>query len=135
MHFTTLFVLKGEKLEDLSSQEIEKIFSERFCCNCGETRPKYQNWCDWFAIGGRWENPLKAKKGVPCESAQIVKDEFAIVDIDDLTEKLPRNLIFSVATKSRIYQEKTNLSKYNELLDKIDNKQINGVIAFIDCHD
>lgn len=140
MHFTTLFILKGEKLKDLSSQEIEKIFSERFCCDCGETRPKYQRWCDWFQIGGRWGDPLKAKKGIHCErgwsngNAPIIKGEFAIVDIGDLTEKLPRDSIFSVATKSRIYQEKTSLDKYNELLDKIDNKQISGVIAFIDCH-
>ena len=148
MHFTTLFILKGEKLEDLSSREIENQFRERFCYCCGETKPKCQYWCDWFQIGGRWGDPLKAKKGIHCESgwsndnAPIANGEFAIVQISDLTEKLPRDMIYSVATKSHIYLKsddwnsgEVNPEKLNELLDEIDNKKFDGVIAFIDCHD
>lgn len=142
MHFTTLFILKGEKLEDISSQEIEEMFYEKYCYGCGENTPKYYYWCDWFQIGGRWCDPLKAKKGFHCErnwsndNAPIVNGEFAVVQISDLTEKLPRNRIYSVATKSRIYLSgKVNPDKFNKLLDEIDNKKFNGVIAFIDCHD
>lgn len=148
MHFTTLFILKGEKLENISEHEIEEIFSERFCYCCGETKPKYQNWCDWFQIGGRWCDVLKAKKGLHCtrgypnEDEPVVKGQFSIVEVKDLTDKLPRNLIYSVATKSRIYIKnddwacgEVDEAKFNELLDKIDNKEFEGVIAMIDCHD
>lgn len=148
MHFTTLFVLKNEKLEDLSQNEIERMFEERFCYCCGETKPKYLNWCDWFQIGGRWDDILGAKKGIHCERswsndyAPIVEGKYAIVEIKDLTEPLPRQMIYSVATKSKIVLKsddwtcgEVNEEKFNKLLDDIDNKKYNGVIALIDCHD
>ena len=148
MHFTTLFILKGEKLEDLSSREIENQFREKFCYCCGETKPKYQNCCDWFQTGARWGDPIKANKGFNCErgwsndDSPVVNGEFAVVQISDLTEKLPRDMIYSVATKSRIYLKsddwnsgEVNPEKLNELLDEIDSKKFDGVIAFIDCHD
>ena len=148
MHFTTLFILKGEKLEDLSRKEIEDMFCDRYCYCCGETRPKYQYWCDWFQIGGRWCDPLKAKKGLHAErgwsndNAPIVKGEFAVAQIKDLTEPLPRQFIYSVATKSRIVIKNSDWAdgdidedKFNRMLDEIDNKKFDGVIALIDCHD
>lgn len=148
MHFTTLFILKGEKIEDLSSYEIEDQFRERFCYCCGETKPKYKNWCDWFEIGGRWCDPLKAKKGFHCErgwsndNAPIVNGEFAVAQISDLTEELPRDCIYAVATKSRIYIKnedwgngEVNPERFDKLLNEIDSKKFEGVIALIDCHD
>ena len=148
MHFTTLFIIKGAKLEDLSTQEIERTFGERFCYDCGQTKPRYKNWCDWFQIGGRWCDILKADKGIHCErnwsndNAAIVEGNFSIVEIKDLTEKLPRNMIYSVATKSRIYIKnedyncgEVNPKRLNELLNQIDNKKFEGVVAVIDCHD
>ena len=148
MHFTTLFILKNKSLEDLSRFDIEDMFSDRFCYCCGETTPKYQRWCDWFQIGGRWCDILKAKKGIHAErgwsndNAPIVKNEFAIVEIKDLTEPLDRKQIYSVATMSKIYMKNDDYTcgtvdqvKFNKLLDDIDNKRFNGVIALIDCHD
>lgn len=148
MHFTTLFILKGETLENISENEIEEMFSDRFCYCCGETKPKYLYWCDWFQIGGRWCDILKAKKGIHCErgwsndNAPIDDEEFSIVEIKDLTEPLPRHLIYSVATKSKIILKnedwtcgKVDEEKFNQMLDDIDNKKYNGVIALIDCHD
>ena len=148
MHITTLFILKGEELENLSQNEIERMFEERFCYCCGETKPKYLMWCDWFQIGGRWGDILKAKKGIHCErgwsndNAPIVKGEYSIVDIHDLTEPLPRDRIYSVATKSTITLKNEDWTcgnvdkeKFNKLLDDIDNKKFKGVIALIDCHD
>ena len=148
MHFTTLFILKGETLDTIGESDVIQLFGERFCYACGETTPKYQYWCDWFQIGGRWGDMLQAKKGIHCErnwsndNAPIVEDEFAIVEIKDLTAPLPRGNIYSVATKSRIYLKSedwnygnVNPVKFNELLDKIDKKEIKGIIAFIDCHD
>ena len=148
MHFTTLFILKGETLEDIGEGEIESIFQDNFCYCCGETRPRYRYWCDWFQIGGRWPDILKATKGIHCErgwsndNAPIVKGEFSIVEIKDLTAPIKRENIYAVATKSRIYQHselwtggKADVDNYNRLLDAIDNKKFNGVIALIDCHD
>ena len=149
MHFTTLFILKGEKLEDLSTNEIEEMFCERYCYCCGETTPKYRYWCDWFQIGGRWCDTLKAKNGIHCErgwsndNAPIVKGKYAIAQISDLTAPIDRTCIYSVATKSRIYQKnddwqtggEVSQNKFDKLLDDIDNKKFDGVIALIDCHD
>ena len=149
MHFTTLFVLKNEELENLTKGEIEQIFGERFCYSCGETKPKYRFWCDWFVIGGRWGDILKAKKGIRGERSRswnltekIHKDKYSIVNIHDLTEPLPRDEIYSVATKSKIILKNCDWNygnvdeeKFNQMLDDIDNKKFKGVIALIDCHD
>ena len=148
MHFTTLFILKGEKLENISLQEVENLFCERFCYCCGETKPKYQYWCDWFQIGGRWGDFLPSKRGIlgdrswSNESDPRQKDRHAICEIKDLTEPLDRDYIYSVATKSKIYLKNSewhygnvDKEKFNKLLDDIDNKKFDGVIALIDCHD
>lgn len=148
MHFTTLYILRGEDLENWSRYSIEDDFSDRFCYCCGETRPKYIYWCDWFQIGGRWSDFLKAKKGIHCErgwsndNAPIVEGEFSIVNIEDLTEPIDRSKIYSVATRSKIYLKNDDWTygtvdavKFNKILDDIDNKRFKGVIALIDCHD
>lgn len=148
MHFTTLFLIKNKTLEDLSANEIERMFSESFCYNCGESRPKYRYWCDWFQIGGRWPDILKATKGEHCSSCwsngnyKAKNGSYSIVEIKDLTKPISEDQIYSIATKSRIYTKssewgyhKTNTGKFRELLNKINNKEINGVIALIDCHD
>lgn len=148
MHFTTLFLLKGAKLEDLSKNEIEELFCDRFCYCCGETKPMYDYWCDWFQIGGRWCDMLKATKGITCdrgypnEGEPIVKGKYSIVEIKDLEEEINEEYIYAIATKSRIYQNnnewggnKVDKDKFTQLLNDINNKKINGVIALIDCHD
>ena len=149
MHFTTLFVLKNEKLENVSYVEIAEMFSERFCYNCGETRPKYRYWCDWFQIGGRWGDFFKAKKGIKGERSWTNENEpdkkgrFAIVEIADLEKEIKEDCVYAIATKSRIYkktsdwtgEETPDAKKFDKLLSDINNKKIKGVIAFIDCHD
>lgn len=140
MHFTTLYLLKGEELDNIGLWMIERDFSERFCYCCGETTPKYQWWCDWFQIGGRWAEPIVAKRGYLGDRSWCNKDEkrvssnhFAVAEIKDILEPLDSTYIYAIATKSRIYTSED--PKYAELLAKINNKQINGVVAFIDCHD
>ena len=139
MHFTTLYLLKGEELDNVSTSTIEEDFYERFCYGCGENVPKYQYWCDWFQIGGRWCDILKAKKGLVGERSFCNKDEkqlknhFSIAEIKDLTGDLDTNYIYAVATRSRIYHSGSD--KYADLIKKINNKQIKGVVALIDCHD
>lgn len=150
MHFSTIYILKGETLDTVSKESIVEDFYERFCYGCGENKPKYQYWCDWFQIGGRWGEFFVAKKGLEGDRSWCIKDEpilpnhFPIVEIKDLKEEIDGEYIYAIATKSRIYQSSddwggtskgVNKSKFKELLRKINNKEINGVIALIDCHD
>ena len=139
MHFTTLFILKGEKLENISLKYIEDLFCDRFCYCCGETTPKYEWWCDWFQVGGRWCDILVANKGIVGERSWCNQEEeqepnhFSIVEIKDLKEPINEDSIYAVATKSRIYQDGDE--KYHSLIEQINSKQFDGVIALIDCHD
>ena len=140
--------MTNEELDNVSKTIIENDFGERFCYCCGETKPRYEYWCDWFQIGGRWCDLLKAKRGYVGERSwanekdKQNKNSYSVVEIKDLTAPLPRSNIYAVATKSRIYTKdniwqngEANPTKFKRLLDKIDNKQIKGVIALIDCHD
>ena len=147
MHFTTLFILKNETLEDISSWDIEQEFGKRFCYCCGESTPKYRYWCDWFQIGGRWADILKASKGIHGERSwgndeKERKGFYSIVEVKDLTEEIDKNEIYAIATKSRIYQKsdewtggEPNKEKFTKLLNDINSKKFKGVIALIDCHD
>jgi len=141
MHFSTLFILKNETLENISKSEIDDLFSDRFCYCCGESRPKYRYWCDWFQVGGRWGELFVAKKGLIgdrswCnEKDPVEKDHYAICEIKDLTEPIDKDCIYAVATKSRIYEAESHREKFDKLIDQINRKEINGVIALIDCHD
>lgn len=150
MHFSTIYLLKDEELDDLSLSDIEEDFCERFCYCCGETRPRYQYWCDWFQIGGRWNEMFKAVRGFEAQRSLFtvgepkLENHFAVVEIKDLQEPIDKENVYAIATRSRIYthndywggtESNVNESKFNELLDKINNKKIKGVIAWIDCHD
>ena len=148
MHFTTLFVLKNETLDDIGSWDIEQMFGQRFCYSCGESKPMYQYWCDWFQIGGRWADILHATNGIYGEQSffgdgKTTKGCYSIVEIKDLTEPINESQIYAIATKSRIYQKSSDWQiggnyapdKFDKLLDDINNKRFNGVIALIDCHD
>ena len=139
MHFTTLFILKGEKLENINHSIIEDLFSDRYCYNCGETRPRYRYWCDWFQIGGRWCDMLKADRGIHCTrgypnvGVPVNEGEFSVVQISELKEPIDKKDIYAVATKSRLYEE--GEEDYDRLIDAVNNKKFDGVIALIDCHD
>lgn len=139
MHFSTIYILKNETLENVGLNSIEQDFYERFCYGCGENVPKYQSWCDWFQIGGRWCDELIASKGINGEKSwynenmALQKNHYSIVEIKDLIEPLDKNNIYAFATKSRIYQDSND--KYDYYLNAINNKTIKGVIVLIDCHD
>ena len=139
MHFTTLYLLQNEELDNISDSYVEEDFCDRFCYCCGETRPRYNYWCDWFQIGGRWCDLLKAKKGIVGARSWCNKEEesepntYSIAEIKDLTENISEEYIYAIATRSRIYEADTD--KFKQLLNKINTKQIKGVVALIDCHD
>ena len=141
MHFSTIYILKGEELDNINASIIEEDFSDRFCYCCGETRPRYRYWCDWFQIGGRWCDILKAPKGFHCtrgypnEGEPIIDNQFSVVEVKDLLEAIDENSIYSVLDIDEEIIYTREYPEFKELLDAINNKQVSGVIALIDCHD
>lgn len=142
MHFSTLYLMKNEELDNVSLGEIERDFSERFCYCCGRTHPRYRYWCDWFQIGGRWAEPIIAKRGLIGNRSwcnendkRISKYHFTVAEIQDITKPIDSNNVYAIATKSRVYVCDENPEEFNKLLNRINNKEIKGVIAWIDCHD
>ena len=138
MHFTVLYLMKDEELDNISLSEIEEDFSDRYCYCCGETRPRYQYYCDWFSIGGRWCDLLKANRGIRGERSWTNANEtsepeaYSVVEIKDLTENIDIDMIYAIALKSTIIEDREKIGRY---LDKINHQKIKGVIALIDCHD
>lgn len=144
MHFTIIYILKNKKLEDVSLDSIERDFCDRFCYCNGETRAKYKNYCDWFMIGGRWVDLLKASRGIKGNASwgyteeelkEIANDKtrFSIVEIKDLIENIGEP--YGVATLSKIYDSDSGNEQKKKYVDLINQKKIKGVIALIDCHD
>lgn len=138
MHFTTLYLMKNEKLEDTSIYSIADDFGDRFCYCCGETHPRYRYLCDWFSIGGRWCDILEATNGLHGERSWTNGEElsdnihFSVAEIGDLTAPIDPKYIYCVALKSKVIEDQNEIRKY---IDLINSKKINGVIALIDCHD
>lgn len=139
MHFSTLYLLKDEELENTSLQKIELDFGMRFCYACGETTPKYRHWCDCFQIGGRWNDRLIAEtgiRGVPSfltNDAYPIPNGFSICEIKDLIVPVNPESIYAIALKSKIIPYTDERMSY--YLYKINNKLIKGVVALVDCHD
>lgn len=138
MHYVTLFLLKGETLDTVGSDDIYDIFYDNFCY--GDKRPRYEYWCDWFQIGGRWCDMFNAKKGIKGERSWTNEgnddkpNHFSIAEINDLDEKIDIEHIYAIATKSRICSKDFDSNKLEKLINQINDKRIKGVIAIIDCH-
>ncbi|MBO7734418.1 MAG: hypothetical protein J6S67_17770 [Methanobrevibacter sp.] len=140
MHFCILYIMKGVNIEDTGIGEIEQDFGERFCYSCGESKPKYESFCDWFQVGGRWNDIIKARKGIKGDPSFMSGEEseegyYTIVDVNDIEEEINHKMIYGVATKSRIYTEYDQPEKVMEWLEKIANHKFKGCVAIIDCHD
>ncbi len=140
MHFSTIYLMRNEELDNVNNDGIIEDFYKRFCYGCGENTPKYEYFCDWFALGGRWLDILNASKGYKGETSWTNKDNepsndehYSVCEIKDLISEINENSVYAIATKSKIYRQEEN--KFKELLDKINTKKIKGVIALMDCHD
>ena len=138
MHFTSLYILKNEKLDDISRGEIEDRYTDDYCYCCGETNPYVTPYCDWFQFGGRWNDEgLVASRGIKGssswynESIEVPDNVYSIVEIKDLLE--PVNEVYSIIFDGEEPIEDED--KIKEILEKINSKEINGVIALIDNHD
>lgn len=141
MHFTVLYLMEGEKLEDVSTALVEEEFAEDFCDCCGESEPAIYGVCDWFQVGGRWCDQLKAKKGIKGDKSWGDTEEsgdqwFSIVEIEDLLEPISKKLIYAVADRHGYYCDESDDEDWKtKLIQKINKKEIKGCVALIDCHD
>lgn len=145
MHFTVLYFKENVKLEDTDLEQIEEEFANNYCYCCGETIPEIQSVCDWFQIGGRWCDILEVVDGAAGVTGdpswcnidyEAETNKVSICEVKDLApsfSNVVEKQIYAVATETE-YFEKGEL-KYTELLTKILNKEVNGVVTLIDCHD
>lgn len=137
MHFTVLYLMENKELEDVSTALVEEWFGERYCYCCGETEPTIWSVCDWFQIGGRWCDQIKAKKGIKGDKSWGNLEEsdenwFSIVEIQDLLEPISKKLIYAVADDDKYTEDEDRTA---EIIQKINKKEITGCVALIDCHD
>lgn len=146
MHYRVLYIMPNESLDDISLSRIEEEFDNKYCYDCGEGEGEIMDFCDWFQIGGRFENYLLAEKGKKApayyedgedeEEADERKDnKFDVVEIKDLLWPLKSDSFYAVATPSGIIEVEGNEATAQELLDKVNNNIIKGCVAIIDCHD
>lgn len=108
MHFNVLYLMKNK--EEVSKEEVEQSFGDKYCYACGEREADICDYCDWFQIGGRWNGFLKAKRGEKgdlswCNANE--KEEIAIANINDLEGELDKNCIYAVADNDGIYESGT----------------------------
>ena len=149
MHFTVLYFKENTTLEDLESSYsdvsdfLTEDFGTKYCDCCGETEPEVSDICDWFQIGGRWCDALKATKGYSGSLSWSnvgqpeKKGQYSIVNSTDLDEDFLQNTVesgfYGVATESDYFEEDD--PRFKEFMTKLKNKEIKGVIVLIDCHD
>lgn len=144
MHFTVLYVKEDTKLEDITLSDIEEEFGDAYCYCCGDREADIMNVCDWFQVGGRWSDVIKATRGIKgdpswCSTPTTENDLFSIVEIADVDEEFLttrlENFVYAVATPETYEENYDENKEFKEIFNKVKNKQINGVIALIDCHD
>lgn len=149
MHFTVLYFKENTTLEELESSYsdvadfLTEDFGTKYCDCCGETEPEVSDICDWFQIGGRWCDALKATKGYSgslswCNVGQPEKEgQYSIVNSTDLDEDFLQNNLergfYGVATESDYFEEYD--PEFKDFMTKLKNKEIKGVVVLIDCHD
>lgn len=162
MHFTVLYFKEGKKLEDCSKIDIEDDFASKFCYSTLEDELLYDeetgeyvenpdfelpegyvgSVCDWFQIGGRWVDALKASRGLKGDPSwgfdnfKSPEDGFSVVEIKDLNENFLEDidtLLYAVATETEYFENSEE--EYDDFITKLKTKELNGVISLIDCHD
>jgi hypothetical protein len=163
MHFTVLYFKEGKKLEDFGKGyigELEEDFGSKFCYSVlddneliydEETDDYIENpdfelpegyvcsICDWFQVGGRWVDCLKASRGLkgdPSWGITTLPTGYSVVEIKDLDDEFLKtidDLFYGVATETGYFENCED--EFKEFMTKLKNKELNGVISLIDCHD
>lgn len=162
MHFTVLYFKKGKKLDDFGKGyigELEEDFGSKFCYSNLEgeflydeetdeytANPDFKlpegyvcSVCDWFQIGGRWVDTLKAFRGLKGDPSWGIAEKpegYSVVEVQDLDNTFLQkidNLIYAVATETEYFE--SGEEGYNDFITKLKNKELVGVVSLIDCHD
>jgi len=139
MHCSVLYLVKKQRIEDLSLSQVEEDFSYAYCDCCGTNTPKYNWFCDWFVVGGRWADILEARRGISLEKPELAyevatSDEgrYSAIDSRDMVGPIKGERFFAIATKSRIYTEKDE--QFKTLINKINENKFDGCLVVLDCH-
>lgn len=162
MHFTVLYFKEGKKLEDFGKGyigELEEDFGSKFCYSNLDDELIYNeeiddyvknpdfklpegyvcSVCDWFQIGGRWVDRLNAFRGLkgdPSWGITALPTGYSVVEVQDLDNNFLQNietLFYAVATETEYFE--SGEEGYDTFMTKLKNKELNGVISLIDCHD
>lgn len=164
MHWTVLYFKENTKLKDLGEDYINYLvddFGNKYLQdeNAGmRFDEELEEWvedddyktpdgyvegiCDWFQIGGRWVDRIKASKGLKGEpswcncSEKTPTDQFTVVEVKDIDDEFLQTiekLFYGITTESN-YFEGENDPEYQDFMTKLKNKELTGVITLIDCH-
>jgi hypothetical protein len=162
MHFTVLYFKEGKKLEDFGKGyigELEEDFGSKFCYSNLDDELLYNeetddyvenpdfelpegyvcSVCDWFQVGGRWVDKLNAFRGLkgdPSWGITALPTGYSVVEVQDLDNNFLQNideLFYAIATETEYFE--SGEEEYDNFMTKLKNKELNGVIALIDCHD
>lgn len=163
MHFTVLYFKSNTKLENLGKDYINYLsedFGRKFMQDDDGyyfdeelddyvEDPNYEvpedhvsGICDWFQIGGRWVDRIKASRGLKGEpswcncSDRTPNDQYTIVEVQDIDDEFLQtieNLVYGIATESE-YFEGDHDPDYKEFMSKLKKKELVGVITLVDCH-
>ena len=136
MHFAIYAILPNKKLEDFNQKEFEDDFTKKFCDCCGENEPTVECVSDWYEIGGRWCDGLKASKGIKGQPAWMMLDfdsgdgQYSVCEVQDLTATPAEPYAFVMNDE---YIEEGE-EKYNQIMNRIRSRSLNGLIVLLDCH-
>ena len=164
MHWTVLYFKENTKLEDLGEDYINYLvedFANKYLQDedAGmrfdeeleewvedddyETPDGYvEGICDWFQVGGRWADHIKATRGLKgerswCNVDQETPDDcYTVVEVKDIDDEFLQTiekLFYGIATESK-YCEGDNDPGYKDFMTKLKNKELTGVITLVDCH-
>lgn len=147
MHFTVVYFKENVTLKDLKSKyldikdQLSEEFYTKYSDGCGERKPDIYDVCDWFQIGGRWNDMLRATKGYKGKASifdlnkSTESNAFSIVNSADLEEEFLNKIdscFAGVATELEYFEEGD--PKFINFFTKLKNKEINGVLCLMDCH-
>lgn len=164
MHFTVLYFKENTTLEDLGKYYLDTItedFAEKYLqdedagCRYDE---ELDEWvededyevpeghvsaiCDWFQVGGRWVDRIKASRGLKgepswCNCSEKTPDDcYTVVEVKDIDDEFLQTiekLFYGIATESEYFEGDYD-PDYKEFMTKLKNKELTGVITLIDCH-
>lgn len=158
MHFTVLYFKENKTLKDLNLAKIDEDFGSKFCYSIFEDEFIYDeetddyvenpdfdfpeefvcDVCDWFQVGGRWLNTIKASRGLTGEPSWTTPKEttgYTIVEVKDLDDEYLKTIderFYGVATETDYFENGD--PGFDEFMTKLKNRELVGVISLIDCH-